>query len=82
MRAVGSTGVLPTYRLNRRDAEQVTRSILLLSEALLTAGAHTVYLPFAGRGPVHDGDGLRRARAIPSDMTSPWPPSTSWERPD
>ena len=65
VRAFGATGVVPTYRLNRRDAERVTHSILLLSEALLMAGAHTVYLPFAGRGPVHDGDGLRRARALP-----------------
>jgi len=69
VRAVGATGVVPTYRLNERDAERVTRSIFLLSEALLTAGAHTVFLPFGGRGPLHDGDGLRQARAIPVKAT-------------
>jgi choline dehydrogenase-like flavoprotein len=62
VRAIGATGAVPTYRLNERDAERVTRSIFLLGEALLTAGAHTVYLPFAGRGPVHNGDGLRRVQ--------------------
>ncbi len=35
----------------------------------LAAGAHTVYLPFAGRGPLHDGDDLRRARSIPVAAT-------------
>ena len=65
----GATGVLATYRLNERDAERVTRSIMLLSEALLAAGAHTVYFPFAGRAPLHDGDGLRQARAIPVKAT-------------
>jgi choline dehydrogenase-like flavoprotein len=32
---------------------------------MLAAGAHTVHLPFAGREPLHSGDDLRRARAIP-----------------
>jgi choline dehydrogenase-like flavoprotein len=69
VRALGAEGVLPTYRLNDLDSDRVTRSVLLLSEALLAAGAHTVHLPFAGRAPLHDGDDLRRAQAIPVSAT-------------
>jgi choline dehydrogenase-like flavoprotein len=65
VRALGTDGVAATYRITDRDADLVARSTLLLSEALLAAGAHTVHLPFAGRAPLHNGDDLRRARAIP-----------------
>jgi choline dehydrogenase-like flavoprotein len=69
VRALGADSAIATYRLNERDADRVTRSVLLLSEALLAAGAHTVYLPFAHRGPLQDGDDLRRARSIPVPAT-------------
>ncbi len=65
VRSLGAEGVIATYPVHDRDADRVVRSILLLSEALLAAGAHTVPLPFAGRAPLHNGDDLRRARAIP-----------------
>ena len=65
VRALGADGVLPTYRVSDLDPDRVVRAVLWLSEALLAAGAHTVHLPFAGRPPLHDGDDLRRARAIP-----------------
>jgi choline dehydrogenase-like flavoprotein len=65
VRAMGAEGVLPTYNVNDFDAARVARSIVLLSEALLTAGAHTVHLPFAGRDPVHSVDELHRAGAVP-----------------
>jgi len=64
VRAVGTSTVVPTYQLNAADADRVVRSILLVSEALLAAGAHTIFLPFGGRGPVHSGDDLRRAGAM------------------
>ena len=69
VRAVGANTVVATYRLSDWDSDRVTRSVLLLSEALLAAGAHTVYLPFAGRGPLRNGDDLRRARSIPVATT-------------
>ena len=69
VRAVGANTVVATYRLSDWDSDRVTRSVLLLSEALLAAGAHTVYLPFAGRGPLHNGDDLRRAQSIPVAAT-------------
>ncbi|MCU1457862.1 MAG: Oxidoreductase, partial [Actinomycetia bacterium] len=69
VRAMGTEGVVATYRVDDRDADRVSRSILSLAEALLTAGAHTVHLPFAGRAPIHTGDDLRRARAIPVAAT-------------
>lgn len=69
VRALGPEGVLATYHLDDRDADRVSRSILSLGEALLAAGAHTVHLPFAGRAPMHTGDDLRRARAIPVAAT-------------
>ena len=69
VRALGADGVPPTYRLNELDRDRVARSVLSLSEALLAAGAHTVHLPFAGRPPLHDGDDLRRAWAIPVAAT-------------
>jgi choline dehydrogenase-like flavoprotein len=65
VRALGREGILTTYRITERDAGQVVRAILLLSEALLAAGAHTVHLPFAGRRPLHDVADLNRARALP-----------------
>lgn len=65
VRALGSRGVVATYPVTDDDARRVTRAVLLLGEALLEAGATTVHLPFAGRGPLRGGDDLRRARAIP-----------------
>jgi choline dehydrogenase-like flavoprotein len=69
VRAVGADNLVATYRLNEWDSDRVTRAVLLLSEALLTAGARTVYLPFAGRGPLYGGDDLRRAQSIPVATT-------------
>jgi choline dehydrogenase-like flavoprotein len=65
VRAVGREAVVASYRLTEQDATRVARSVLQLSEALLAAGAHTVHLPFAHRSPIHDGDDLRRAQALP-----------------
>jgi choline dehydrogenase-like flavoprotein len=72
VRPLGGEGVAVTYRINDRDTGEVTRAVMLLSEALLAAGAHTIHLPFAGREPLHDMDDLRRARDVPvraSDTT-------------
>ena len=65
VRAIGAEGVLPTYQLDPLDAARITRSIVLLGEALFAAGAHTIHLPFAGRDPVHTVAELQRAAAIP-----------------
>jgi choline dehydrogenase-like flavoprotein len=65
VRAMGAAGILATYRMTDADADAVARATLLLSEALLEAGAHTIHLPFAGREPLRSGDDLARARSIP-----------------
>lgn len=67
--AVGTDNLVATYRMSDWDSDRVTRSVLLVSEALLAAGAHTVHLPFAGRVPLHNDDDLRRARSIPVAAT-------------
>jgi choline dehydrogenase-like flavoprotein len=61
VRPLGRTGVAVTYAVTPTDADRVTRSVLRLSEALMTAGAHTVHLPIRGHQPLHTIEDLRRA---------------------
>lgn len=62
VRAVGRAGSpLATYRVTERDAHQVVRSLALLSELLLTAGARSVHVGIEGFAPVV---GLRQARSL------------------
>ncbi|GAA2167967.1 GMC family oxidoreductase [Humibacillus xanthopallidus] len=63
VRPIGSTGVAVTYAVTATDADRVTRAVLLVSEALMAAGAHTVHLPIRGHQPLRTGDDIRRAAA-------------------
>lgn len=53
VRAVGRAGrPLATYRVTDRDAQQVVRSLSLLSQALFAAGARTVHVGIEGVPPL------------------------------
>ncbi|CAN5750024.1 hypothetical protein BH20ACT2_BH20ACT2_15510 [soil metagenome] len=65
VRASGRDNVLVTYRVSDRDAAEVVRATLLLGQALFSAGAATVHLPFEGVAAARSSDDLRRAAAIP-----------------
>lgn len=53
VRAMGRAGApLATYRVSDRDAQQVVRSLSLLSQALFAAGARTVHVGIEGAPPL------------------------------
>jgi choline dehydrogenase-like flavoprotein len=65
IRNVPGLGPLVFYQLTERDAALVQRGVELTAEALFTAGARRVLLPFDGAPEVRDPDELRRLLARP-----------------
>jgi choline dehydrogenase-like flavoprotein len=53
------------YQLTDQDATRVARGVELTAEALFTAGARRVLLPFDGAPVIRDPAGLRRLLARP-----------------
>ncbi len=54
---------LPVYRLRRRDGKRLMAGLRMAAEALLAAGARTVYLPMRGCPPIRDRTQLVQALA-------------------
>jgi choline dehydrogenase-like flavoprotein len=73
VRAVGRDGALVTYRLEQRDVDTIVRGTLLLTRALLAAGATTVHVPLGGSQAVRtttDVERLARGRWRAGDMVT------------
>jgi choline dehydrogenase-like flavoprotein len=68
VRAVGREGVLATYQLGRRDVDTIARATLLLTRALLAAGATSVHVPL---GP---GQEVRSPADVARLSSSRWRP--------
>ena len=65
IRNVPGLGPLVFYQLTDRDAARVQRGVELTAEALFTAGARRVLLPYDGAPEVHSPGELRRLLARP-----------------
>jgi choline dehydrogenase-like flavoprotein len=71
VRAIGREGVLVTYQLGQRDVDTIVRATLLLTRALLAAGASTVHVPLGESHAVRtssDVDRLASGRWRPGDL--------------
>ena len=55
---------LITYRMNAADRSAMFRTIEVLAECFLAAGAQEVYLPVFGSPPIRDKAGLRAALSV------------------
>jgi choline dehydrogenase-like flavoprotein len=70
VRHVPGLGPQVFYQLTDHDAARAARGVELTAEALFTAGAQRVLLPFTGAPVIRDPAGLRRVLAQPVDKRS------------
>lgn len=68
VRAIGRDGALVTYPLGRRDIDTIVRATLLLTRALLAAGATTVHVPLGSSHAVRTTADVERL------SSGPWGP--------
>lgn len=71
VRSLGRDGTLVTYQLGQRDVDTIVRATVLLTRALLAAGATTVHVPLGGSHAVRghaDLDRLAGGRWRPGDL--------------
>lgn len=66
VRAVGRDGALVSYRLEQRDVDTIVRATLLLTRALLAAGAETVHVPLGV------GRAVRTTADVEHLAAAPW----------